>query len=305
MERARLLKDQYEEVRKLNINEWNSFATELKQRIADHQVKVTDYQCQYDALTQLQQSVKEKQKLYDKKHEDFQTKYQEIKTMDDKDIIKLIQEEEERVIKRREQIEATIKENNEKFDLLVIKKGKLMDAASKIMLDEKAIEEQGKQVSELGMQCQSIQDKLVHIKNSLPTASAEEKSKMVAEAPDLQKSLQDQYENYQKFEKDYRIKLEMHNHQRRELHEQMTSLDQEAMYGKQINDVIHIRIQEVNQQIQMLNSKKTSFKSSTDYLHQTRTELIAFREEINKEIEEIQVKATALNELGLKLRKEE
>jgi 3-methyladenine DNA glycosylase Tag len=99
----------------------------------------------------LQQSVKEKQKLYDKKHEDFQTKYQEIKTMDDKDIIKLIQEEEERVIKRREQIEATIKENNEKFDLLVIKKGKLMDAASKIMLDEKAIEEQGKQVSELGM----------------------------------------------------------------------------------------------------------------------------------------------------------
>jgi hypothetical protein len=32
------------------MGEWNTFATTLKQQIADHQIKVTDYQCQYDAV---------------------------------------------------------------------------------------------------------------------------------------------------------------------------------------------------------------------------------------------------------------
>jgi len=64
----------------------------------------------------------------------------------------------------------------------------------------------------------------------------------------------------------------------------MTSLDQEALYGKQMSDVIHIQITELNTQISLLNTKKTTFKSSADYLSQTRNELLIFREEINKEI---------------------
>lgn len=103
----------------------------------------------------------------------------------------------------------------------------------------------------------------------------------------------------------YRVKVEEHNQARRLLHEQMSSLDQEAVYGKQMSDVINSQIQELNLQIQMLNTKKTTFKSSTDYLSQTRNELIAFRDEINKEIKELTEKSGALNELGKKLRDKE
>lgn len=67
----------------------------------------------------------------------------------------------------------------------------------------------------------------------------------------------------------------------------MTSLDQEALYGKQMSDVIHIQIEELNTQIKLLNTKKTTFKSSADYLSQTRNELVAMRDEINKEISAI------------------
>ena len=85
----------------------------------------------------------------------------------------------------------------------------------------------------------------------------------------------------------------------------MTSLDQEALYGKQMSEIIHVQIDELNSQISMLNSKKTTFKSSADYLSQTRDELLGFREEINKEIKTITEKSTALNTLSQKLKEEE
>lgn len=85
----------------------------------------------------------------------------------------------------------------------------------------------------------------------------------------------------------------------------MASLDQEALYGKQMSDVIHVQIQELNTQISLLNTKKTTFKSSADYLSQTRNELLVFREEINKEIASITEKANEISVQGQKLKDEE
>ena len=73
----------------------------------------------------------------------------------------------------------------------------------------------------------SIEDllHLVQIQNKINTATAEEKQKMAAEAPELQATLKETYEKYQKLDAEYRIKVEGHNDKRRKLHDQMTSLD--------------------------------------------------------------------------------
>ena len=204
--------------------------------------------------------------------------------MDDQDIVKMIKEEEERLDQRKKQVEEKVKENNDKFDELTKKKTVVMGMANEIVQEEQQIQESGAKVKILAGQCQATQDKLVQIQNKINTATAEEKQKMAAEAPELQATLKETYEKYQKLDAEYRIKVEGHNDKRRKLHDQMTSLDQEALYGKQMSEVIHIQINELNTQISLLNTKKTTFKSSADYLSQTRNELLAFREEINKEI---------------------
>lgn len=63
--------------------------------------------------------------------------------MDDKDIIKMILDEENRLEARREEVEAKVKVNNEKFDELVAKKGAVMLTASKIQTEEKEIQDDG------------------------------------------------------------------------------------------------------------------------------------------------------------------
>lgn len=64
------------------------------------------------------------------------------------------------------------------------------------------------------------------------SASAEEKAKMSVEAPQLQSQLKEKYEKYQEKDAEYRVNVENHNQHRRDLHDQMTSLDTEAKYGK-------------------------------------------------------------------------
>lgn len=95
--------------------------------------------------------------------------------MDDKDIVSLITEEENRLQLRKADIEIKTNENNSKFDMLVAKKSKVMEMASTIVIEEKEIQDSGAQVQELAGECQRIQDKLVQMQNGMPTATAEQK----------------------------------------------------------------------------------------------------------------------------------
>ena len=152
--------------------------------------------------------------------------------MDDKDIVALIQEEEKRLQERRKQIEDKVVENNNKFDDLMARKTKVMEKAAGIMTEEKDIQEQGKLIQLMAGECQSIQDQLVKIQNTMGSASAEEKAKMSVEAPQLQSQLKEKYEKYQAKDAEYRVNVENHNQHRRDIHDQMASLDPEAKYGK-------------------------------------------------------------------------
>ena len=53
--------------------------------------------------------------------------------MDDKDIVNMIKEEEKRLDVRKAAVEEKVKENNEKFDLLVQKKTTVMEMAANIV----------------------------------------------------------------------------------------------------------------------------------------------------------------------------
>ena len=53
--------------------------------------------------------------------------------MNDQDIVKMIKEEEERLDERKKQVEAKVKENNEKFDELTKKKTSVMGMAEEIV----------------------------------------------------------------------------------------------------------------------------------------------------------------------------
>ena len=53
--------------------------------------------------------------------------------MDDQDIVKMIKEEEQRLDERKKQVEAKVKENNEKFDELTKKKTTVMGLANDIV----------------------------------------------------------------------------------------------------------------------------------------------------------------------------
>ena len=83
--------------------------------------------------------------------------------MDDKDIFNLIKDEEERINERKKQVEAKVKENNDKFDELTKKKTLVMGMANDIVQEEQQIQESGAQVKLLAGKCQATQDKLVHI----------------------------------------------------------------------------------------------------------------------------------------------
>jgi hypothetical protein len=56
--------------------------------------------------------------------------------MDDKDIVNLIKDEEERINERKKQVEAKVKENNDKFDELTKKKTLVMGMANDIVQEE-------------------------------------------------------------------------------------------------------------------------------------------------------------------------
>jgi hypothetical protein len=56
--------------------------------------------------------------------------------MDDKDIFNLIKDEEERINERKKQVEAKVKENNDKFDELTKKKTLVMGMANDIVQEE-------------------------------------------------------------------------------------------------------------------------------------------------------------------------
>ena len=83
--------------------------------------------------------------------------------MDDKDIVNMIKEEEKRLDVRKAAVEEKVKENNEKFDLLVQKKTTVMEMAANIVQEEKDIQESGVKVQTLATECQTNQDKLVQI----------------------------------------------------------------------------------------------------------------------------------------------
>ena len=86
----------------------------------------------------------QKQKLYDSKYETFKSRYEEIKNMNEDDIVKMINEEQARVTERKKDIETKVHAKNMEYDELIANKDAVAEEAKKILQQEGEIREDEK-----------------------------------------------------------------------------------------------------------------------------------------------------------------
>ena len=211
----------------------------------------------------------EKSKIYDNNYQEYQSKYDEIKSMSKIDITQVIMTEQERLLKRKNEIDAKVEEANLGVGRINQQKEVLMNKAMKIMAEGEVISQKNNQIKQLSDEMKVMQDNVLKWTKDLETEANVE---LFNKINTTKESLMSKYKAYQEMTQkdDYHQKIELHNIQRRELSEEMKSVDIDVEYHSQLRKALTIQIEEVNTQIKSLNAKQAQFKNAADYLNKTR-----------------------------------
>lgn len=231
--------------------------------MAAHQLKQTELEERGKALAA-------KQDEYKRKHMEFEVQAKGKTT--NEEAVKMITDEQERLMARREEVTAAVGKQNAEAQRINAEKLKFMDEWGKFdTVETPKVTQMNTDRTAMVQELNSLQDTLKKMG---------EEGKPAAELTAKHETLTAKHKTYQEFDKTFQAALSEYNAKREVFQSRMAIVGREEASMQDMNKVVQVQIDEVNEQVKLLTEKQANFTDAASFLTNMSKELKAMGAEI-------------------------